>query len=64
LEFTVVGAAANKAARLETMCKVLGQTLVISAELARLVDEPTVSLGFHALEGVPEPDEVLTLLNR
>jgi adenylate cyclase len=63
LEFTVVGAAANKAARLETMCKVLGQTLVISADLARIVDEPMVSLGFHALEGVPEPDEVLTLRN-
>ena len=60
---TVVGPAANKASRLETMCKVLGRTLVISADLARLVDEPLVSLGFHDLDGVREPDEVLTLLN-
>lgn len=63
LEFTVVGPAANKASRLETMCKVLGRTLVISADLARLVDEPLVSLGFHDLDGVRGPDEVLTLPN-
>lgn len=61
LEFTVVGSAANKAARLETMCKVLGRPLVVSADLALLVDEPLVSLGFHALDGVREPDEVMTL---
>ena len=63
LEFTVVGAAANVAARLETMCKILERPLVISADLARLVDEPLVSLGFHALDGVSEPNEVHTLLN-
>jgi hypothetical protein len=45
------------------MCKVLGRTLIISADLARLVDEPLVSLGFHDLDGVRGPDEVLTLLN-
>jgi adenylate cyclase len=61
LEFTVIGAAANEAARLESMCKVLERPLVMSADLARLVDEPLVSLGFHAFRGVREPNEVLTL---
>jgi adenylate cyclase len=61
LEFTVIGAAANEAARLESMCKTLDRPLVLSAELARLVEEPVVSLGVHALRGVREPHEVLTL---
>ena len=42
LEFTVIGAAANEAARLESMCKTLDRPLVLSAELARLVEEPVV----------------------
>lgn len=61
LEFTVIGAAANEAARLESMCKTLDRPLLLSAELARLVEEPVVSLGVHALRGVREPHEVLTL---
>jgi adenylate cyclase len=61
LEFTVIGAAANEAARLEAMCKTLDRPLVLSAELARLVEEPVISLGVHALRGVREPHEVLTL---
>lgn len=61
LEFTVIGAAANEAARLEAVCKTLDRPLVLSAELARLVEEPLLSLGVHALRGVREPHEVLTL---
>jgi adenylate cyclase len=63
LEFTVIGAAANEAARLESMCKTLERPLVLSAELARLVEEPLLSLGVHVLRGVREPHEVLTLAN-
>ena len=63
LEFTVIGAAANEAARLESMCKTLDRPLVLSAELARLVEEPLLSLGVHVLRGVREPHELLTLAN-
>lgn len=63
LEFTVIGAAANEAARLESMCKTLDRPLVLSADLARLAAEPLLSLGVHVLRGVREPHEVLTLAN-
>jgi class 3 adenylate cyclase len=43
------------------MCKVLERPIIISAELARLVDEDLRSLGVHALRGVREPHELFTL---
>lgn len=61
LTFTVIGAAANEAARLESMCKVLHKPLLLSADLARLVHEPLDSLGFHELRGVSGPREIFTL---
>jgi adenylate cyclase len=61
LDFTVIGPAANEAARLEAMCKTLHKPILISAELARLVPDKLVSLGFHALRGVREPHEIFTL---
>lgn len=35
LEFTVIGAAANEAARIEALCKVLDTPLLISARVAQ-----------------------------
>lgn len=61
LTFTVIGAAANETARLESMCKVLHKPLLLSAELARLVRQPLQSLGFHAMRGVSGPREIFTL---
>ncbi|MCG8510583.1 MAG: adenylate/guanylate cyclase domain-containing protein, partial [Rhodospirillales bacterium] len=61
LEFSVIGAAANEAARIEGMCKTLGQPLVISSELAKVLTENWVSLGHHSLRGVSEKQEVFTL---
>jgi len=49
IEFTVVGAAANEAARIEALCKTLG-TPLLSERVAR-----------HALRGVAEPLELFTL---
>jgi adenylate cyclase len=61
LDFTVIGPAVNETARLEAMCKMLAQPLVISADVARVLPEPIVSLGVHALDGVRRTHELFTL---
>jgi adenylate cyclase len=60
LEFTVIGAAANEAARIESLCKVLDAPLLLSAPVARHLGGCR-SLGRHALRGVGEPIELFTL---
>jgi adenylate cyclase len=60
LEFTVIGAAANEAARIEALCKVLDTPLLFSGQVARHLPGCR-SLGRHALRGVGEPMELFTL---
>lgn len=60
LEFTVIGAAANEAARIESLCKVLDAPLLFSAPVARHVPASR-SLGRHRLRGIGEPIEIFTL---
>ncbi len=61
LEFTVIGKAANEAARLEGMCKELGEPIVISSTFPRCFPGEMRSLGTHSLRGVSEPQEVFAL---
>ncbi len=61
LEFSVVGAAANEAARIESMTKVLGKSVLISEAVARVAGQPLVDLGSHALRGVTDPQRLFTL---
>jgi len=61
IEFTVIGAAANEAARIESLCKTLDVNLLISEQVARHLAERTRSLGKHTLRGVGEPIELFTL---
>ena len=61
LEFTVIGDAANRAARIESMCKELGEPILLSGEIASHFPDRTVSLGHHELRGVDEPVELFTL---
>lgn len=58
LDFTVMGPAVNRAARIESLTKELGCRLLVSAEFARCSGRPMRSLGRHALKGVAEPQEV------
>jgi len=60
LEFSVIGAAANEAARIEAMCKSLDATLVVSEAFARFLPDRLRSLGRHALRGVAAPQELYT----
>ena len=60
IEFTVVGAAANEAARIEGLCKTLGVPLLVSEQVARHL-QGLRSLGRRTLRGVSEPSEIFTL---
>lgn len=64
LEFTVIGAAANEAARLEGLCKPLNKSILISSEFEHCVNGKLVSLGHHPLRGVGAPQEIFTLRDR
>ena len=61
LEFTVIGEAANRAARIEGLCKQLGETLVLTSEFARYFPDRVRSLGKHTLSGVERAVEVFGL---
>ena len=51
LEFTVIGEAANLAARIESLCKLLGEPVLLSADFATCDPDHVVSLGEHQLQG-------------
>ncbi|CAN5393292.1 adenylate/guanylate cyclase domain-containing protein [soil metagenome] len=61
LDFTVIGPAVNRAARLEGLTKELGVPILASAEFNAASTIPLKSLGRHTLRGVPEPVEVFTI---
>jgi adenylate cyclase len=61
IEFTVVGAAANEAARIESLCKTLGVEIVLSLDVARHAGEALTPLGSHTLRGVGDKMELFTL---
>lgn len=61
LDFTVIGTAANIAARLSAHCKTLEQSLVMSADVARHIPENLHSLGTQRLRNVAEDLEVFAV---
>jgi adenylate cyclase len=61
IEFTVVGAAANEAARIEGLCRVLDADLLVSERVAHVLPEAWRSLGSHTLRGVGDKMELFTL---
>ena len=61
IEFTVIGAAANEAARIEALCKVLEVDFLVSEKVARTLPQPWRSLGLHTLRGVGDKMELFTL---
>lgn len=63
VEFSVVGPAANEAARIETLTKTLGHQVIFSDHFTSALKEDWQSLGKHALRGVGEPMEVFYLEN-
>ncbi len=61
LEFTVIGSAANEAARIESMTKELGETVLISSAFADSYPGKVVSKGLHPLKGLDGEHELFTL---
>jgi adenylate cyclase len=62
IEFTVIGAAANEAARIESLCKVLGVNVLVSERVVQALPFPSWrSLGSHTLRGVGDKMELFTL---
>ena len=60
IEFTVVGAAANEAARIESLCKSLEVDILVSPNVARHSNVALTSLGTHTLRGVGDKMELFT----
>jgi adenylate cyclase len=63
LDFTVIGPAVNRAARLEGLTKVLNVSVCASADFNEVCPLPMRSLGTHRMRGVPKSVEVFTLLD-
>jgi len=61
LEFTVIGEAANLAARIESLCKLLVESVLLSTSFATCCPDHVLSLGRHQLQGIDEPHEIFTL---
>ena len=62
LDFTVMGPAVNRTARLEDLTKEVGAALLMSADFAAHVGRPLRSLGRHEMKGVVDPQEIFALL--
>ncbi len=58
LDLTVIGPAVNLVSRIEHLCADMGLPLVVSADLAAMLDRPVKSLGKHKLRGIAKPQEI------
>ena len=61
LDFTVMGPAVNRTARLESLTKELDSNILFSKEFSELIDDPVQSFGEHSMKGIVEPQPVFAL---
>lgn len=61
LDFTVMGPAVNRTARLESLTKNLGCNILFSEKFAGLIETPSEFLGQHEMKGIAEPQAVYAL---
>ncbi len=60
IEFTVIGEAANEAARIEAQCRELNETILVSDTFAEYLDRPWRSHGTFELLNIGRPIEILS----
>ncbi len=60
LDFTVIGPAVNRVARVEDVCRETRINLLTTAEFAAACTADLVSVGRHALRGIPGRQELFT----
>ncbi len=63
LDFTVMGPAVNRTARLESLTKKLGHDVLVSKDFSDQIDYDTISLGLHSMKGIVEPQSVFAISN-
>ena len=61
LDFTVMGSAVNRTARLESLTKELDQPVLFSREFADHIDAPLLSFDNQPMKGVAQPQTVFAL---
>lgn len=61
LDFTVMGPAVNRTARLESLTKDLDCNILFSKTFAELIEVPSQFLGDHEMKGIAEPQAVYAL---
>ena len=63
LDFTVMGPAVNRTARLESLTKTVGVPMLLSKDLARIVSRETRTLGRFPMKGIADPQEVFAIVD-
>lgn len=63
LDFTVMGPAVNRTARLESLTKKLDQPVLMSKAFSDQIDCDTISLGLHKMKGINELQSVFAVSN-
>lgn len=58
LDFTVMGPAVNRTARLESLTKTIGESILFSEAFAEQIDCPTKYYGEHLMKGISQPQKV------
>lgn len=61
LDFTVIGRAVNGAARVESMTKQFGHSVLLTGPVAERLAKRPESLGHHTLRGMAEPIEIFRI---
>jgi adenylate cyclase len=61
LDFTVMGPAVNRTARLESLTKELDCDILFSEKFSALIETPSEFLGNHEMKGIAEPQAVYAL---